>query len=118
MDINDNNADQEELEYRRILNSIEEIANNDIVYTKNREDFPSIDDDEAMRMLTDAKHEIFVELNINILSKNESDESAMPSIKQCYTNHYRIPIPDENKEREYMVSFIQHFEKAMGQSIQ
>lgn len=108
----------EQKEYEKILESISELEqlSEESTFRKGAEDFPSTDE-EKFKKLTEAKQEIFVELNMYILTKNDNDEASMPNINQSYANHYRIPLPDNTKEEEYMISFIRHFEKAMGQAI-
>lgn len=123
MDLNDESDNTQETldgskEYEKILDSINELANlsEDTYFSKDAKNFPEHDNEKFIKF-TEAKREIFVELNMYVLQKNDMDEAAMPEIHQHYSNHYRIPMPDEIKEEEYMMGFLEHFEKAMKQSI-
>lgn len=86
------------------------------IFTKNIEDFPS-SLPERQELLTSAEHEIVIELNMHVLSLDHSDPAAPPSNKQMYNNNYWIPVPSGQNLDHYILSFIDHFEKCMTNSI-
>lgn len=103
-----------------IDNKQEEIINPpDIdaeVSSKIIDDFPMLESDKH-EFLTSADQEILVDLNINILSRNPSDEAEMPQNKHIYNNNYWIPVPSGHDADQYLLSFIEHFELALKQSL-
>jgi len=68
-------------------------------------------------LITDADHEIVVELSINLLKRNNEDIDAVPEISQLYHNNYWIPLPSGSEPNEYSYSFIRHFQNAMTGAI-
>jgi hypothetical protein len=103
-----------DIEYQDILNHIKEIDSAEMI-SKSVSHYPKLDATYE-EMLTSADNEIIVDLNINIISRQD-EYNFVNDTNRNYINNYRIPVPSGEDSTEYLIAFIERFEKALQSSV-
>lgn len=93
-----------------------EIITDEDISSKPIDEFPLLPS-EMHQMLTSSENEIVIDLNINLLSRNQTDIESIPENKQIYNNNYWIPVPSGDNPEEYILAFIKHFELSMSNAL-
>lgn len=68
-------------------------------------------------IVTDADHEIVVEISMTLLKRNSENPDAMPETTPLYSNNYWIPLQSGVNANEYSNAFLNHFQNAITGSI-
>lgn len=95
---------------------LHQIITDEDISSKDINAFPVLPQ-EINQMLTSSEHEIVIDLNMSLLSRTQNDIGAIPENKQIYNNNYWIPVPSGHNPEEYVLAFINHFEKSMVNSL-